>query len=232
MVYGWRYVRAGGRTRCALCGQGTGELGLCAGCIGDLPIQGPACRRCATPLAAGALCGACLEAPPSCDETIAIFRYAEPANAMIQRLKFGGDLSYAHTLGNLMANELARREVHRPRLLIPVPLHPGRLAARGFNQALELARPLAERFGIALDRVACVRTRATAEQTGLNAAERRKNVRHAFRVVRSLNGMDVAVVDDVMTTGSTAEAVAQAVRRAGAARVAVWVCARAAPPQH
>jgi ComF family protein len=184
------------------------------------------------PLAAGEVCGGCLQAPPAYDEAVAVFDYIEPAGAMIQRLKFGGNLAYARTLGKIMANELIRRGVRRPRLLIPVPLHPARLIARGFNQAVELARPLVDRLGLAMERSCCVRTRATAEQTRLDAAARRRNVRNAFRVIRAMEGMDVAVIDDVMTTGSTLEAVAQALKRAGARRVAVWACARAAPPRH
>jgi ComF family protein len=230
MVYGRAWSGGLGRYRCALCGQRADDLGLCPGCVADLPWQGPACRRCAVPLATGEVCGSCLETPPPYDEAVAIFNYAEPADSMIQRLKFGGDLAYARTLGKLMAIELVRRAIHHPRMIIPVPLHPGRLIARGFNQAVELARPLADRIGIPLDRTVCVRMRATAEQSGLDAAGRHRNVKNAFRVIHPVAGADVAVVDDVMTTGSTLEAVAQALKRAGARRVSVWVCARAAPP--
>jgi ComF family protein len=184
------------------------------------------------PLAGGEVCGSCLQTPPAYDEAVAVFDYIEPADAMIQRLKFGGDLAYARTLGKIMANALMRRGARRPRVLIPVPLHPDRLVARGFNQAVELARPLAACFGLPMERNCCVRTRATAEQSRLDAAARRRNVRNAFRVIRTMEGADVAVIDDVMTTGCTLEAVAQALKRAGARRVTVWVCARAAPPRH
>jgi ComF family protein len=176
------------------------------------------------------VCGYCLEVPPTYDEAVAIIEYVEPAAGMIQRLKFGGDLAYARSLGKLMAIELARRVINRPQMIIPVPLHPSRLVARGFNQAVELARPLAQHFGMPLDRSACARVRATGEQSRLNAVERRTNVKNAFRVIRPLIGADVAVIDDVMTTGSTLDAMAQALKRAGARRVAVWVCARASPP--
>lgn len=229
MVYG-RGWSGGPSGCCVLCGRRCGRPGLCPGCLADLPYQGPACRRCATPLApsAGGLCGDCLIAPPPFDAAVAVFEYAEPADAMIRRLKFDGRLVYARILGEIMANEIERRGIPLPRMILPVPLHPGRLAARGFNQAIEIARPLAARFGIALDRRACRRTRATAEQTGLNAAERRRNLRRAFSVSVSLRDADLVLLDDVMTTGSTLESLALAVRRAGARRVAVWVCARAA----
>lgn len=230
MVYGRRGF-GGASDGCLLCGQRCGGSGLCPGCLADLPYQGPACRRCATPLApvaGGRLCGDCLIAPPPFDEAVAVFDYAEPADAMIQRLKFDGRLVYARILGEIMAIEIERRGISLPRVILPVPLHPGRLAARGFNQAIEIARPLAARFGIPLDRRACRRTRATAEQTGLDAAARRRNLRRAFSATVSLTDADVVLLDDVMTTGSTLESLALAVRRAGARRVAVWVCARAA----
>jgi len=231
MVYGRGGSGDSGGYRCALCGERSSDLGLCQGCVADLPYQGPACRRCAVPLAVGEVCGSCLETPPPYDEAVAIFAYSEPADGMIQRLKFGGDLAYARTLGKLMAIELGRRAILRPQMIIPVPLHPGRLVARGFNQAIELARPVAERFGIPLDRTACARTRATAEQSRLNARERRSNVKNAFRVIRPIAGTGVAVIDDVMTTGSTLEAVARALKRAGVRQVSVWVCARAVFPR-
>ncbi|MBK9132305.1 MAG: ComF family protein [Gammaproteobacteria bacterium] len=229
MVYGW--PRSGGGSGwCALCGQHCDDLGLCPGCQADLPYQGPACRRCALPLAAsaGGLCGGCLIAPPPYDEVVAIFDYAEPVDIMIQRLKFDGRLIYARILGKIMAIELERRGARLPRMILPVPLHPDRLAARGFNQAVEIARPLVARYGIRLARTLCLRTRATAEQTGLDAVARRRNMRRAFSVTSSMAGADVVLLDDVMTTGSTLESLALAVRRAGAQRVAVWVCARAA----
>lgn len=228
MVNGW-LSSTGIPSRCALCGERSADSGLCPGCLADLPFQGLACRRCAMPLAAGDCCGRCLLRPPVYDEAVSIFDYAEPVDSMIQRLKFGGDLAYARTLGRLMAAEIVRRGAHLPERILPVPLHPGRLAARGFNQAVELARPLARRLGIGLDRCGCVRVRATAEQSALSAANRRRNVLGAFSVVSSMAGADIAVVDDVMTTGCTLDAVARALKQAGARRVAVWVCARAAP---
>ncbi len=229
MVY--RRPRSGGGPGwCLLCGQCCDGLGLCPGCLADLPYQGPACRRCAIPLssAAGGLCGDCLMTPPPYDEVIAIFDYAEPTDVMIQRLKFDGRLAYARILGKIMAIEIERRGVRIPRVILPVPLHPRRLAVRGFNQAVEIARPLAARFGIGLDHSTCRRMRVTAEQTGLDAVERRRNMRGAFSAMSSMAGADVVLLDDVMTTGSTLESLALAVRRAGAHRVAVWVCARAA----
>lgn len=113
-----------------------------------------------------------------------------------------------------------------PELLVPVPLHRRRQAERGYNQALEIARPVAWRLGLALAPTACRRIRATVEQTGLTAAARRRNLRGAFVAGAICAGRSVAVLDDVVTTGSTAAAVAAAVRRAGATQVEVWAAAR------
>ncbi len=155
------------------------------------------------------------------------FDYAAPLDHLIQRMKFGGDLACARLLGQLMTERIARSVSRPPELIVPMPLHRRRLAARGFNQAFELARPIARRLALPIDTAACVRHRATAEQSTLAAAERRGNVEGAFSVRRPLPA-SVAIVDDVLTTGSTALALMAELRRAGVSRIVLWVCARAA----
>lgn len=136
-----------------------------------------------------------------------------------------GDLSSALLLARLMARELADAE--HPQALVPVPLHRDRLRRRGYDQALELARPLAQALGLPLRDDLLRRMRATAPQSRLAAPQRRRNLRGAFAVRTEGNlPTHVALVDDVMTTGATVEAAAAALRRAGVARVDVWVCAR------
>jgi ComF family protein len=146
-------------------------------------------------------------------------------------LKFHAQLVHARALGVLMAaslvEHLAARAGPPPQLIVPMPLHRTRLRSRGFNQALELARPLARQLHIPLDHSVLVRARATSPQTDLPLAARARNVRMAFRAARDLRGLRVAVVDDVMTTGHTAAAATAALRKAGAAAVEVWVLARA-----
>jgi ComF family protein len=215
-----------GREICLLCAGGGAERGLCSGCCADLPWQGSACQRCALPIPIPGTCGACLRSPPPQDRGWSVFDYRPPLDFMIRRLKFHRDLAWARVLGGLMAADISSRCDERVDAIVPVPLHRRRLAERGYNQALELARPLARRLGVPLAWDLCVRCRATAEQTELDAAARRANVRAAFSVRRSPPAT-VAVVDDVLTTGSTVAALAQALRRAGAKRVLVWVCARA-----
>ncbi len=116
-----------------------------------------------------------------------------------------------------------------PELIVPVPLHPLRQRERGFNQASELARPISQRLNVQFDARLCRRIRATADQTELDARARRRNVRRAFEVSGSIRLRHVAVLDDVLTTGSTANEMARALKRAGVETVEIWAAARAQP---
>ncbi len=214
---------------CLLCGAG-GAGDVCAACEADLPWLRAACSVCAAPLPVAGVCGRCLRQPPPFDKAHALWRYAAPADALILRLKFAGKLSVARYLGACMAERLGARDAPLPQALIPVPLHATRLRERGFNQAVELARPLAAALGIVLDYRSCARVRATEAQAALPAAARKRNVRGAFAVARPLRYAHVAIVDDVMTSGHTVAALSTALRKAGVRRVEVWVCARTSPP--
>ena len=160
----------------------------------------------------------------------AVFHYASPVDFLIQGIKFNGSLHYARLLGILMAQELSERysSSHSglPQLIIPVPLHTTRLRGRGYNQALELARPIASRFDIPVDYSSCNRIRETALQSGLPAKSRRRNIKGAFRI-SGLQADHVVIVDDVMTTGYTVNELARWLRAAGVGRIDVWACARA-----
>lgn len=207
---------------CVLCGApGTA---LCPGCHGDLPRLGTACERCGEPLPVAGVCGHCLRTPPPFDGTRALFRYASPVSELVLRLKFQGALHLAKQLGRLLAEQLAAVEP-RPDLIIPVPLHPARLATRGYNQALELGRPLARAFGVPLGPTLCARVRDTAAQSNLDPDGRRRNVRGAFAVNGPVPAR-VAILDDVITTGATLAELARVLRRAGAHHVEAWALAR------
>lgn len=215
-------------TRCLACDDpGLDGLDLCAACEGTLPALHAACPCCALPVPdPGRVCGACLASPaPPYTEVHAAYLYAAPLDRLLPRLKFGGDLAAGRLVAQLMAERL--RDAPRPQALLPVPLHRARLRHRGFDQALELARPLGRALGVpVLDR-ALVRTRATQEQSRLTATARRRNLKDAFAVWPKLPLPDhVALVDDVMTTGATLRAAAVALRRAGVKRVDCWVAAR------
>lgn len=215
--------------RCVLCdAKGDGGHDICTGCLNDLPTLGPACRRCGLPLPdapANTLCGTCLNSSPAFDRTLALYQYAPPVDYMIQQLKFAGRLYFAPVLGALLARHIASHI--SPACLMPVPLHRSRLRERGFNQAMELARPIAHRLRIPIHARICRRTRATTAQSGMPRQGRRSNVRNAFTVRGPLPASHIAIVDDVMTTGSTVNELARLLKQNGAREVSVIVAARA-----
>jgi len=146
---------------------------------------------------------------------------------LLQQLKFHQKLHLATLLGELLADGLKGREEPLPECLLPVPLHPQRLRERGYNQALELARVLSSRLNIPLETTICMRQRETAPQTALDGKERRRNLRGAFTVREVTLPRHIAIIDDVVTTGTTVSELASTLRRSGVERVEVWACARA-----
>lgn len=228
MRHGWpgRWLRALLAPACPVCGDPAEHaLGCCAACALALPWLGPACARCALPLPgaiATPLCGACLRRPPPLQASVAACLYQWPVDGLLRRFKFQHDLVAGRLLAALMLERCAAAVP--PQALVPVPLHRARLRQRGYDQALELARPLAAGLGLAC-LPALRRQRATPAQSGLDAAARARNLRGAFAVAAPLPA-HVALVDDVMTTGATLHAAAQALHRAGVHRVDAWVCAR------
>lgn len=219
--------------RCLLCGErGHMRRDLCNACAAALPWNHRACLRCAVPLPGSLpglpalVCGACLQHPPPLMQTHAAFVYACPLDRLLPRFKFHGDLAAGRLLAQLAGDAFATCD--RPDALIAIPLHQARLRARGYDQALELARPLACTLRIELRHDVLVRTRATDPQSRLAAPQRHRNLRGAFACAANTRALPahVALVDDVMTTGATLHAAAKALRRAGVERVDAWVCAR------
>lgn len=225
---GW--LRRAGRwllpPRCLLCGEdGADGHDLCRACCAALPRNRNACSRCALPLPAPGVCGECLRRPPPLGEVRAAFVYGFPLDRLVPRFKFHRDLAAGRLLAELMAAEFAA--MPRPAALVPVPLHRRRLRMRGYDQALELARPLSRTLQIPLCADLLSRQRATAPQSELDAAARQRNLRNAFAVnARRPMPAHVTLVDDVMTTGATLHAAARALLKAGVLRVDAWVCAR------
>lgn len=205
---------------CFVC-RGAARATLCESCSADLPrLDGPLCPRCALASPSGAVCGRCLAEPPHYDATFAALAYAFPADVLVHALKFRGELALAPFLSALLKMRIPQ-DVDR---VVPVPLSPQRLRERGYNQAVEIARHLGGR----LELDACARERDAPPQAGLDREARRRNVRGAFACRRSFAGERVAVVDDVMTTGATLDALAAALKAAGASRVVNWVVCRTA----
>lgn len=223
---------------CLLCGAESRIGLLCAGCAAELPHTPAAalCPQCAAPSPARATCGRCLSHAPHYDRSIAAWRYAYPVDRLLQSFKYGARL----TLAGLCAEHIAaagglHTDPFRPGpvrvdLVLAMPLHPRRLRERGFNQAVEIARPLARALGLPFDARTLERVRDTAAQAGLAHAARIRNVRGAFACIGDVRGLRVAVVDDVMTTGATLDEVAKTLKKAGAAHVENWVAART--PDH
>ena len=231
-VDGWtgRLLRVVLPLRCLLCGErGSHERDLCAACARDFVRNTPCCPRCALPLEAPApLCGECVEREPPFAAAWAPFRYEHPLDLLESRFKFRGDLAAGRVLTSLMIERASVDAPSRPDAIVPVPLHVSRLRARGYNQALELAKPLARVCGIPLEADLIRRVRATAAQTGLDAATRRRNLRDAFAIAgERAVPLHVVLFDDVMTTGTTMRECARVLRRAGVARVDAWALARA-----
>lgn len=213
---------------CYLC-RGAADGVLCAQCDADLPrLLTPRCPSCALASDSGAVCGRCLATPPAYDGTVAALAYEFPADVLVQSLKFRSELALAPLLAGLLVSRLPRGV--RVDYLLPVPLSAARLRERGFNQALEIARHVAAATGCKLAPMLAERSRDTPPQIDLPHVERARNVRGAFRCTQPLAGAEVAVLDDVMTTGATLEELAATLKRAGASRVLNWVVARTAPP--
>jgi len=215
---------------CLLCGAtGTTDRDLCAGCDADLPRNARACPGCALPLAAGSNgdCEYCRARSFSFDRAFVPFRYRPPVDFLILGLKFTHRLSHARLLGELFAAALAERNAPPPDCIIPVPLHPLRLRERGFNQALELARPSARRFGVPLLANGLCRVRYTPPQTQMDASRRHDNPQGAFAANRPLSGRRVALMNDVVTTASTVAECSRILRASGAADIEIWAIGRA-----
>ncbi|HEY6641488.1 ComF family protein [Povalibacter sp.] len=220
---------------CVLCsGRGANPLlDLCAECHADLPKNDSACARCAEPLARGIsvaplLCGLCLQRVPRFDAALCALRYAYPVDRMIRQLKYGNAVIHGRVLGEIMAAYVGRMHCGPwPDCVVPMPLAQKRFEQRGYNQAIELAAVIERRLPVRVRTDLVVRSRETLEQAELDRKQRSRNVRGAFSLSGELRGRHVAIIDDVVTTGSTVNELARVLRRAGARRVDVWAVARA-----
>lgn len=173
-----------------------------------------------------AICVHCLRRPPAFDAAWAPFLRRDAVRRGVDRLKYHADFPQLQVLSQLMAEALLARPGPRPDVLIPVPLPRRRLLTRGYNQALEIARRVGRVAAIPVDADAAHLLRTPRDQIGQSAAQRRRNLRGAFAVDPRVAGRHVALLDDVMTTGATLDALARAARQAGATRIEAWALAR------
>jgi len=221
---------------CIFCGLEGGEQACCEGCRADLGWIIRPCLCCGAPLAPDhpldRCAGRCMTADDDFRMRSALI-YEYPLDRIIAGAKFQQRLDFAAVLGELLGVYLCGPAglsvAEYPDVLVPVPLHRRRLAARGFNQAAEMSKPVARRLGLPLRPGACVRVRHTIEQSSLTGPARRRNLVGAFVAGCELAGLRVAIIDDVLTTGSTVRAVAAAILAAGAGDVQIWTVARTRP---
>jgi ComF family protein len=219
-------------SRCAVCG-GWPARPLCDGCVDRFARPQARCGRCALPVPDGvSTCGQCLREAPPLDACFAAVSYAYPWSGLVARFKFQGEPAWANGLAALLKTVPGvQEEVQHADLVLPMPLAAPRLAQRGFNQALQLARELAP---AKTQPRLLLRVRDTVSQATLDARARRANVRGAFGIEPlrhgEVRGKRALLIDDVMTSGASLHAAAEALRAAGAARVAAVVLARTDEP--
>lgn len=238
MLRSWtgRFLRlpAAGPRQCPLCRQWCGEP-LCSACRSRFAARVPRCRLCALRLPADdAPCPGCTRHPLPFQRSVCAGDYGFPWDRLITRLKFHGEVMEAAPLASALARAVRQAGGFTDVLMLPVPLSPARLAGRGLNQSWEIGRRVARELGLAGRADALLRLRDTPHQVGLSRVQRLQNLQGALCVEpaheRAIEGRDIALVDDVMTTGATAAACAEVLLRAGAASVQAWVVARTPAP--
>ncbi len=219
---------------CVACLGPQAHKGLCQGCRDDLPANDRCCYRCGLPLPLmrsrqSPTCGQCLKQPPDYCQAYVPWRYEFPVDRMIARYKYRGQRQYARPLMHDMAVQaemlLSQYPERRPDLLIAAPMHRKRQRKRGFNQAAEIAEAISRQTGIPWTDRLIQRTRKARPQSGLDRKQRLSNLRGLFEIQGRVPAQ-VALIDDVVTTGATAGTLATLLRRHGARRVEVWALAR------
>lgn len=217
------------KTNCFLCKSIShqGTL-ICEHCQLTLPWNILACNYCARPLKVSSplqRCGECLQQPNSLDHCFAPLRYQQPISTFISQLKFNKKLLYAKSLSQLFLEKLENQPL--PDLIIPIPLHYKRLRQRGFNQALELAKPISKKLKVPLVKYDCIRVKHTNAQSELPLHKRITNIKNAFRCKNPIIAKNVVIFDDVLTTGNTLNEFANMLKQQGVETVSAWCIARA-----
>jgi ComF family protein len=231
------YICLNNAQTCLLCDEpAEAEMPICVACETDLPWLGDHCQTCALPLlAAGLTCGECLLEPPAFEQVVVPWQYGFPVDSLITRFKHNAKWPFGHLLADVLGQYLQHRfdeGLPRPDALLPVPQANKRLRQRGFNQAAMLARWLSESLDLPCEETVLRRVKDTDAQQSLDAKSRKRNLRNAFDLMpdAQVKNRHLALVDDVLTTGATAQALARLLMNAGAARVDVYCLARTPKP--
>lgn len=217
---------------CLLCDDGTSsQARICSACAFDLPWNSYRCRVCAIPLntqSSSIMCGACLKQQPSFELTLCCFNYDFPIRQLLHRFKFLGQRFYLRPLVQCLAEEVKRhyQDQPAPQLLVPAPMDCAKRKTRPYNHAELLARALGKTLNLPVDCRLLVKHRNTASQTSLSKAQRLRNLEQAFSLSKAVDSSHVAIIDDVMTTGATAECLAKTLHQAGVEKVDIWCIAR------
>ena len=215
---------------CVLCGAPAGAVtdSFCGDCQAELPrLPAGICPGCGAVSEHDALCIRCVVNPPVFDACIAACIYRYPVDRMIKKLKYQARLELARALCQPLLRQLELDCRTRPECLMPIPLHHARLRTRGFNQAREIARILAHDLSVPVDERLVRRHKPTAQQFDLRPEQRAGNVKGAFSLMKAMRYKKIAIVDDILTTGATANELARLLKRNGAEHVQVWCLARA-----
>ncbi len=219
-------------SNCVLCSEvchSSYQTLICEPCLSDLPVITASCTVCSTTLSikdTANVCGSCLKTRPFYQKSIIPLEYTFPTTELIKQLKYNNKLLYSEILSKILLDRIKQNNDTFPECIIPVPLHPVRLMKRGFNQSALIAKTISKELNIPVDLKSCRRIKNTLQQTGFSKSQRKKNIRNAFSVRKNFSAKHVAILDDVVTTGSTVNELAKVLQQAGAETIEIWACAR------
>lgn len=223
---------------CLLCDEATDSVSpVCVSCESELPWLTDPCELCALPMPmSGLICAQCVRQSPAFNDVIVPWQYDFPIDALVTRFKHQSKWPFGRLMAELLAQNLLHRfdeDLQRPDALVPVPLSQKRMRQRGFNQAAMIAHWLGDALKLPVNERLIQRMKDTPAQQGLDARARKRNLRDAFALVdpAGVTGLHIALIDDVLTTGSTADTLARLLKKAGARTVDVYCLARTAKPQ-
>ena len=202
--------------------------GLCEKCLQLISLNATCCEICARPLTQNLVCGQCQKIPPFFDRALTPLLYVDPVDRFLCGLKYREQFSFARFAAGVMTNHALKTGQKAPDMICPVPMTSKTLRKRGFNQSAFIGQLIAWQLGIPMSSNLILKTRDTAHQSDLKAKERQNNLKGAFECKRQVRGRHIVIVDDVLTTGATANEISKTLKKNGASRVDIWACARTA----